>query len=126
MTDTDQTFYKILNIINDMVDAKEISDTDLLTIFKYGRQNKNPNDVDDATAAEKDSWNRAMFALERHCKEQNLIKLPDNERQPCEVWTRVMGYFRPTSEFNQGKRAEFYERKCFSEEKAIKQDSEFK
>lgn len=31
----------------------------------------------------------------------------------------VMGYHRPISEFNRGKKEEFYERKCFSEEKAV-------
>lgn len=45
------------------------------------------------------------------------VKLEDSERQPCEIWTRVMGYHRPVSEFNKGKRSEFYERKCFKEEK---------
>ena len=43
------------------------------------------------------------------------IKLEDDERQPCEVWTRVMGYFRPVSFFNTGKVAEYNERKCFKE-----------
>lgn len=47
------------------------------------------------------------------------IKLADEERQPCEVWTRVMGYFRPVSEFNKGKKSEFYSRVCFSESKAV-------
>ena len=46
------------------------------------------------------------------------IQLSDEERQPCEVWTRVMGYFRPVSEFNIGKKSEYAERKCFSEHKA--------
>ena len=46
------------------------------------------------------------------------IKLSDKERQACEVWTRVMGYHRPVSEFNKGKKSEYYSRKCFSEEKA--------
>ena len=27
------------------------------------------------------------------------IQLKDKERTKCEVWTRVMGYFRPTSSF---------------------------
>jgi len=31
-------------------------------------------------------------------------------RQRCEVWTRVMGYFRPVSQFNAGKKAEYAER----------------
>lgn len=47
------------------------------------------------------------------------IKLADEERQACEVWTRVMGYFRPVSEFNKGKKSEFYSRTCFCESKAV-------
>ena len=47
------------------------------------------------------------------------IKLDDKERQPTEVWTRVMGYHRPVSEFNKGKKEEYYERKCFCEEAAV-------
>ena len=50
--------------------------------------------------------------------EQTKIELSHSERQPCEVWTRVMGYFRPVSEFNIGKKSEYAERKCFSEKKA--------
>lgn len=38
-------------------------------------------------------------------------------RQPCEVWTRVMGYHRPVSEFNKGKKAEHAERVPFRETK---------
>lgn len=41
--------------------------------------------------------------------------LPDDERQRCEVWTRVMGYHRPVSEFNPGKQAEHRERQHFVE-----------
>lgn len=33
----------------------------------------------------------------------------------CEVWTRVMGYFRPVSSFNIGKKGEFAERRFFTE-----------
>ncbi len=47
------------------------------------------------------------------------IVLTEAERQPCEVWTRVMGYFRPVSEFNIGKKAEYAERVCFTEKKAV-------
>lgn len=43
------------------------------------------------------------------------IVLTDEERQPCEVWTRVMGYHRPVSSFNKGKQGEYAERICFSE-----------
>ncbi len=34
---------------------------------------------------------------------------------PCEVWTRVMGYFRPVSSFNIGKQGEHAERRHFLE-----------
>ena len=43
------------------------------------------------------------------------ITLSDDERQPCEVWTRVMGYHRPVSSFNRGKKSEYAERVCFAE-----------
>lgn len=49
----------------------------------------------------------------------SVTELKDNERQPCEIWSRVMGYFRPLSEFNKGKKAEFIERKSFTESKCI-------
>ena len=41
--------------------------------------------------------------------------LADAERQPCEVWTRVMGYHRPISAYNIGKKGEAQERTYFSE-----------
>ena len=44
----------------------------------------------------------------------NKIALSDEERQPCEIWTRVMGYHRCTESFNKGKKSEFAERVCFS------------
>jgi hypothetical protein len=43
------------------------------------------------------------------------ITLTDEERQPCEVWTRVMGYHRPVASFNIGKKGEHSERKYFQE-----------
>lgn len=43
------------------------------------------------------------------------ITVTDEERQECEVWTRVMGYYRPVSEFNIGKRSEHNERMFFRE-----------
>ncbi len=42
-------------------------------------------------------------------------ELADSERQPCEVWTRVMGYHRPVASFNTGKKGEFAEREYFTE-----------
>ncbi len=48
----------------------------------------------------------------------NDIELSDEERQPCEIWTRVMGYHRPVSSFNRGKQSEFHERTYFTEAQA--------
>jgi anaerobic ribonucleoside-triphosphate reductase len=39
----------------------------------------------------------------------------NSERQKCEIWTRVMGYHRPVSSFNIGKKAEHAERVFFRE-----------
>ena len=44
--------------------------------------------------------------------------LSDDERQRCEVWTRVMGYHRPVASFNIGKKGEHAERRFFREERA--------
>jgi hypothetical protein len=38
---------------------------------------------------------------------------PNASRTRCEVWTRVMGYHRPVSNFNTGKKSEHYSRKHF-------------
>ena len=46
------------------------------------------------------------------------IVLADAERQPCEVWTRVMGYHRPVASFNIGKKGEHCERRFFQESRA--------
>jgi hypothetical protein len=40
------------------------------------------------------------------------------ERTPCQVFTRVMGYLRPVSHYNIGKKSEFYSRKYFQEAKS--------
>ena len=52
---------------------------------------------------------------ERATAESAAVTLRDDERQRCEVWTRVMGYHRPVASFNIGKRGEFQERKHFVE-----------
>ncbi|HUW97833.1 MAG TPA: anaerobic ribonucleoside-triphosphate reductase [Acidiferrobacter sp.] len=41
--------------------------------------------------------------------------LHEDERQRCEVWTRVMGYHRPVASFNEGKKGEHGERTFFEE-----------
>jgi len=54
-----------------------------------------------------------MNVNETHVTE---ICLDDAERQPCEVWTRVMGYHRPVESFNIGKKAEHGQRRFFRDE----------
>ena len=48
------------------------------------------------------------------------VDLKKEERTRCEVWSRVMGYHRPTSSYNIGKKAEFAERVFFTEQAAQK------
>lgn len=48
----------------------------------------------------------------------DTLFLRDDERQRCEVWTRVMGYHRPVSSFNIGKQGEHAERRFFTEQAA--------
>jgi len=49
---------------------------------------------------------------------EQTATLSDEERQRCEIWTRVMGYHRPVSSFNIGKKGEFHERTFFEEHQA--------
>jgi ribonucleoside-triphosphate reductase len=41
------------------------------------------------------------------------------KRQPCEIWSRVVGFFRPTSQWNKGKKREFKDRKNFDWKKGF-------
>lgn len=43
----------------------------------------------------------------------------------CEVFTRVVGYYRPVQQFNEGKKQEFFERVEYSESK-FKENNKFK
>ena len=57
-----------------------------------------------------------MGEKQEYMKEgQDKFRLSDDERQRCEVWTRVMGYHRPVASFNIGKKGEFAERTYFQE-----------
>lgn len=49
--------------------------------------------------------------------------MTEKKRTPCEIYTRVMGYLRPVSNYNIGKKSEFYSRKYFEENKV--DNSEF-
>lgn len=46
-----------------------------------------------------------------------ILNSIEAQRQPVECWTRVMGYFRPYSHFNKGKKSEFNDRVWFDERK---------
>ncbi len=37
-------------------------------------------------------------------------------RQPCEVYSRIVGYIRPVSQWNDGKQSEFHDRIEYSKE----------
>ena len=50
----------------------------------------------------------------------DATRLTDEERQRCEVWTRVMGYHRPVASFNVGKKGEHFERRFFREKSALR------
>lgn len=39
-----------------------------------------------------------------------------NDRQACEVYSRVVGYIRPVEQWNPGKQSEFSDRRMFSVE----------
>lgn len=46
---------------------------------------------------------------------RHTITVEDSERQEVEVWSRVMGYYRPVEDWNIGKQQEFRDRKYFRE-----------
>lgn len=47
--------------------------------------------------------------------ENTINETKENEgRTKCEIWTRVMGYHRPVSQYNHGKKSEFYSRTYFN------------
>lgn len=46
---------------------------------------------------------------------QTFLSAHPELRTECEVWTRVMGYHRPVSQFNIGKKSEHVERQHFQE-----------
>lgn len=46
---------------------------------------------------------------------QEYLEANNNKRTKCTVYTRVMGYYRPTHDFNPGKTGEHKQRKHFIE-----------
>jgi len=49
-----------------------------------------------------------------HMEKENKL---ETKRTRCEIWTRVMGYHRPVSDYNIGKKGEHYSRKHFNEDR---------
>ena len=74
--------------------------------------------MDSTIAIERDAKPLICSNAER---EAETLTLSDHERQPCEVWTRVMGYHRPVASFNIGKKGEHAERRFFREERALRE-----
>jgi anaerobic ribonucleoside-triphosphate reductase len=52
------------------------------------------------------------------CTDQDLLQENEELRTHCEIWTRVMGYHRPVSQFNKGKQSEHSERQHFEEKRS--------
>jgi anaerobic ribonucleoside-triphosphate reductase len=48
--------------------------------------------------------------------------MQEKNRTKCEIYTRVMGYHRPVSQFNEGKKSEYYGRTYFNEKKSFNSD----
>jgi hypothetical protein len=46
-------------------------------------------------------------------KTMDDVKKPGVCGQPCEVYSRVVGYLRPIKQWNKGKKAEFVQRREF-------------
>ena len=49
--------------------------------------------------------------------DKEVLEQNEDKRTLCEVWCRCMGYFRPVSHYNRGKKQEFKDRKWFKEKK---------
>lgn len=56
--------------------------------------------------------------IEDYDESKELVTFKDGtQKQLVECFARVMGYYRPFSQFNTGKQSEFKERKWFDENK---------
>lgn len=53
--------------------------------------------------------------------ETQILEKHESERTKCEVYSRIVGYLRPVSQWNEGKKAEFYDRVTY--DKALKEYS---
>lgn len=77
-------------------------------------------------------WEKYVLKLNRIPEEDvesvtgdMLVTFKDgSQKRICEVWDRVMGYYRPTTDFNVGKIEEHNARKSFTEVAALKRMEE--
>lgn len=77
-------------------------------------------------------WEKYVLKLNRIPEEDvesvtgdMLVTFKDgSQKRICEVWDRVMGYYRPTTDFNVGKIEEHNARKSFTEVTALKRMEE--
>jgi len=60
----------------------------------------------DMESIEKRSCHKRRYGMEDKMKERELV-------MPTEVYSRVVGYYRPVQNWNVGKRQEFSERETF-------------
>lgn len=67
------------------------------------------------------SVSEVIDSLHTSAEEKAGVEEVSEERTRCEVWSRVMGYHRPVTSWNVGKRQEFADRRYF-EERRVKVD----
>jgi ribonucleoside-triphosphate reductase len=48
--------------------------------------------------------------MSEQTQEKEILEKHESERTKCEVYSRIVGYLRPVSQWNEGKKAEFYDR----------------
>lgn len=46
----------------------------------------------------------------------SAINIDNKKRTKCEVYSRVVGYLRPISQWNDGKKAEYHDRLTFNKQ----------
>ena len=54
-------------------------------------------------------------------EDHNDGKMQDNVKVPCEVYSRIVGYLRPVQAWNEGKQAEFEDRKTFQVHETVQE-----
>ena len=50
------------------------------------------------------------------------MKKDNSQRTKCNVYSRVVGYYRPVKQWNEGKQSEFHDRKAFTIKGGLKNE----